>query len=130
MEKKKLGFGFFLMCAALIVAIVSVVLYGNSYVTTPEAYKFMIAAIVAGAVALIGSFFLPKVFNWCTIVAALLMAAGIAYSITVMADPIGYVISGLYEASTLTGWITYIIVAAVSWLLLLVTGFAGVAKEK
>ncbi len=130
MEKKKLGFGFFLLCAALIVAIVSVVLYGKSYVTTTNAYGFMIAAIVAGAAALVGSFFLPKVFNWCTIVAAFLMAGGFGWSITVMADPIGYVISGLYEPGTLTGWITYMVVAVIAWLLLLISGFTGVAKER
>ena len=69
--------------------------------------------------------------KWIAIiaVAALLACAGIAYSATVMADPIGYVIAGLYSMDTLTGFITFGVVALAAWLLYIVAGFTGMAKE-
>ena len=57
------------------------------------------------------------------------MAAGIAYSITVMSDPIGYFISVLYTINDLKTWITFMIVAGVSWLLYMIAGFTGMVRE-
>ena len=61
---------------------------------------------------------------------AALAAAGIGYSITVMVDAIGYVISGLYSFDTLRSWITFLVAADISLLLYIVSCFTGIAKEK
>ena len=61
--------------------------------------------------------------------AAALAACGLAFSATVMADPIGYVISGLYSADTLTGYIYFAVVAAIAWVLYLAVGFMGIENE-
>lgn len=127
MSKRKIGF--FVMCVAVIVAIVSIIIYGNSYVTSREAYIFLIAAAAVALISAVLALKLPKIFNWGAPVAAMLAAAGLAYSGTVMADPIGYVISGLYSADTLTGYISFAIVAAIAWVLYLVVGFMGMGKE-
>lgn len=121
--------GMIIMCIAVVVCIVSVILYGKSYNTTKNAYIFLIASAVVGLISALGAQKLPKLFNWGAPIAAVLACAGIAYSATVMADPIGYVIAGLYSMDTLTGFITFGVVALVAWLLYIVAGFTGMAKE-
>ena len=124
----KKSVGFFIEIIAAIVGIVSVVLYGSSLVTTQSAYIFLIAAVV---VALVGAFGAQKmpICNWAAPVAAALAAAGIGWSVTVMADPIGYVISGLYSMDDIKSWITFVVVAGIAWLLYVIAGFAGMSKE-
>ena len=114
---------------SVIAAIAATVLYRGSYNTASGSWVCLIAAVVVAAVSLIGSRGNPKICNWGAPVAAILMAAGIALSVTVMADPIGYVISGLYPSETLSGYIMFGVAACVAWMLCLITGFTGVAKE-
>ena len=127
--KQKVGFGFYVAVIAAVVGIISIVLYGSSYNTSKEAYIFLIAGIVVAAVSIAGSLAAPKIFNWGAPVAAALTACGLAYSATVMADPIGYVISGLYSFDTLTGYIRFGVLAGITLVLLMVVGFTGIAKE-
>ncbi len=126
---KKMSVGFFIMFAAIVVGIVGIIIYGGAYVTSKPAYHYMIAAAVVGAISEAGALKMPKIFNWGAPVAACLAAAGFAYSFTVMTYPIGYVISGLYASSTLTGYIIFAVVALISLLLYLIAGFTGMAKE-
>lgn len=121
--------GFYIEFAAAVVGIVSAVLYGGSMIKTKSAYIFVIAAAVVAVLSAFAATKLPKVFNWGAPLAACLMAAGIAYSITVMSDPIGYYISGLYIIEDLRGWITFMIVAGIAWLLYLIASFTGMVKE-
>ena len=114
---------------SVIAAIAATVLYRGSYNTASGSWVCLIAAVVVAAVSLIGSRGNPKICNWGAPVAAILMAAGIALSVTVMADPIGDVISGLYPSETLSGYIMFGVAACVAWMLCLITGFTGVAKE-
>ncbi|MBQ9348261.1 MAG: fibronectin type III-like domain-contianing protein, partial [Oscillibacter sp.] len=107
----------------------AVCLYRGSYNTTLGSWICLGAAVAAAAVSLMGSRDNPQVWNWGAPAAAILTAAGIALSVTVMADPIGYVISGLYPPETLTGYITFGVAACAAWLLCLITGFTGMAKE-
>ena len=125
----KISFGLIVELAAAVVGIVSVVMYGSSLVTTQNAYIFLIAAIVVAVVAAIGAQKMPKVCNWGAPIAAALCAAGIGYSITVMVDAIGYVISGLYSMDDIRTWVNFMIAAGVSLLLYIIAGFTGMAKE-
>lgn len=122
--------GFFVMCAAAIVGIVSIIMYKGAYVTSNEAYICLVAAAVVGAASAFLAPKTPKIFNWGAPVAAALAACGLAFSATVMSDPIGYVISGLYSADTLTGYIYFAVVAAIAWVLYLAVGFMGIGKEE
>ena len=124
----KKSVGFYIEILAAIVGIVSIVMYGSSMVTTQKTYVFLVAAVV---VALAGALLAPKmpICNWAAPVAAALAAAGIGWGVTVMADPIGYVISGLYTFADIQGWVIFVAVAGVAWLLYLVASFAGAAKE-
>ena len=130
MDKAKKSICFFILAAAAVVSIVSIVLYGSSYSTTPKAYGFMIAGVAVAAVSLvIGMTKGSRIANWGGAAAAALMAAGLGWSLTVMVDAIGYVISGLYQFSTLQSYITYAICAGIGWLLYLVSGFSGILKK-
>ncbi len=121
--------GFYIEFAAAVVGLVSAVLYGSSMITTKNAYVFIIAAAVVAVISAFAAGKTPKLFNWGAPVAAALMAAGIAYSITVMSDPIGYFISGLYTIDDLRTWITFMVVAGISWLLYMIAGFTGMVRE-
>ena len=130
MNKAKKSIGFFILAAAAAVSIVSIVLYGSSYSTTPKAYAFMAAAAVVAAAALVvGQMTGNRICNWAGIAAAALMAAGLGWSLTVMVDAIGYVISGLYQFSTLQSYITFAICAGIGWFLYMVSGFTGILKK-
>jgi hypothetical protein len=121
--------GFYIEFAAAVVGIVSALLYGTSMITTNKTYIFIIAAAVVAVASAFAATKMPKIFNWGAVVAAALMAAGIAYSITVMSDTIGYFISGLYTIDDLKTWITFMFVACISWLLYFIAGFFGMVKE-
>ena len=126
--KRTLGFYITLIAAAL--GVVSIIMYGSSLNTSKNAYGFMIAAAIIAVLAALGAAKFPGLCNWGAVVAAALAATGIAYSVTVMSDAIGYVISGLYSADTLSSWIRFIVVAGISWLLYVIAGFTGAAKEE
>lgn len=122
--------GFFILFAAVVVDAVAMLLYGSSYATTMNAYIWMAVAAVIGLVAAFAGSKLPAVCNWGPALAGAAMAAGVAYGATVMSDPIGYYISGLYQFSTLQPWITYTVVAVVALVLFWIAGFMGVAAEE
>ncbi|MBE6480668.1 MAG: hypothetical protein E7Z98_09260 [Olsenella sp.] len=121
--------GFFVLFAAVVVDAVAMFLYGGSYAKTQSAYIWMAVAAVIGLVAAFAGPKAPAICNWGPAVAAAAMAAGIAYGATVMSDPIGYYISGLYQFSTLQPWIIYTTVGVIALVLFLVAGFMGVASE-
>ena len=129
--KAKKSIGFFIIAVAAVVGIVGIALYGKSYSTNSKAYGFMIAAVIVAAVALVIGQVAGKaaIVNWGGVCAAALMAAGLGWSLTVMVDAIGYVISGLFQFSTLQSYITYAICAGIGWLLYLVSGFSGILKK-
>jgi hypothetical protein len=95
-----------------------------------SAYGFMAAAaVVAIAALVIGAVTGNKIANWSGFGAAVLMMAGLAWSLTVMVDAIGYVISGLYQFSLLQTYITFAICGGIAWVLFLVSSFMSVVNE-
>lgn len=122
--------GFFILFAAVVVDIVAIALYGASFTTTQDAYIWMGVAAAIGLVAAFAGSKAPAICNWGPALAAAAMAAGIAYGATVMSDAIGYTISGLYQFSALTTWITYTAVGLLALVLFWVAGFLGVASEE
>ena len=122
--------GFFILFAAVVVDAVAMLLYGASYAKTMNAYIWMAVAAVIGLVAAFAGSKMPKIANWGPALAGAAMAAGVAYGATVMSDPIGYYISGLYQFSTLQPWIIYTAVGLVALVLFWVAGFLGVASEE
>ena len=122
--------GFFILFAAVVVDAVAMLLYGASYAKTMNAYIWMAVAAVIGLVAAFAGSKMPKIANWGPALAGAAMAAGVAYGATIMSDPIGYYISGLYQFSTLQPWIIYTVVGVLALVLFWVAGFLGVAAEE
>lgn len=128
--KPATGIGFFILAAAAVIGAISIVLYGSAMNKSNSAYIFMAAAIAVAVISLIiGKVNGSGISNWGGVIAAALMACGLAWSLTVMVDAIGYVISGLYQFSLLQTYITFTIVAGIAWFLFVVSGFAGVVKK-
>lgn len=128
--KANKGIGFFVLAAAAIVSVVSIFLYGSAMNKATSAYGFMIAAAVVACAALVlGAVSGNKLANWGGALAAVLMMAGLGWSLTVMVDAIGYVISGLYQFSLLQSYITFAVCGGIAWLLFLVSSFMSVVKE-
>ena len=128
--KAKKSIGFFVLAAAAIASVVSIFLYGSAMNKATSAYGFMIAAAVVACAALVlGAVRGSKLANWGGALAAVLMMAGLGWSLTVMVDAIGYVISGLYQFSLLQSYITFAVCGGIAWLLFLVSSFMNVVKE-
>lgn len=128
--KAKKSVGFFVLAVAAIASVISIILYGSAMNKATSAYGFMIAAAVVACAALVlaavkGS----KIANWGGALAAVLMMAGLGWSLTVMVDAIGYVISGLYQFSLLQSYITFAICGGIAWLLFLISSFMNVVKD-
>ena len=128
--KAKKSVGFFVLAVAAIASVISIILYGSEMNKATSAYGFMIAAAVVACAALMlalvkGS----KIANWGGALAAVLMMAGLGWSLTVMVDAIGYVISGLYQLSLLQSYITFAICGGIAWLLFLISSFMSVVKD-
>ena len=128
--KAKKSLGFFILAAAAVVCVISIVLYGSSMNVTTKAYGFMAAAAVVAVISLVlGAVKGNKISNWGGLCAAMLMMAGLAWSLTVMVDAIGYVISGLYQFSLLNTYITFTICGGLAWVLFVIASFTGIVKN-
>ena len=128
--KAKKSVGFFVLAAAAVVSVISIILYGSAMNKATSAYGFMIAAAVVACAALVlGAVSGNKLANWGGALAAVLRMAGLGWSLTVMVDAIGYVISGLYQFSLLQSYITFAVCGGIAWLLFLVSSFMSVVKE-
>ena len=128
--KAKKSVGFFVLAVAAVVSVISIILYGSAMNKATSAYGFMIAAAVVACAALVlGAVRGSKLANWGGALAAVLMMAGLGWSLTVMVDAIGYVVSGLYQFSLLQSYITFAVCGGIAWLLFLVSSFMSVVKE-
>ena len=128
--KAKKSIGFYVLAAAAVVSVISIVLYGSAMNKATSAYGFMIAAAVVAIAALaLGVATGNKLANWGGFCAAVLMMAGLAWSLTVMVDAFGYVISGLYQFSLLNTYITFAVCGGIAWLLFVISSFMGIVKQ-
>ena len=87
------------------------------------------AAVVAIAALALGVATGNKLANWGGFCAAVLMMAGLAWSLTVMVDAIGYVISGLYQFSLLQTYITFVVCGCIAWVMFLISSFMNVVND-
>lgn len=128
--KAKKSLGFYILAAGAVITVICIVLYGSAMNKANSAYGFMVAAaVVAIAALVIGAVTGNKIANWGGFGAAVLMMAGLAWSLTVMVDAIGYVISGLYQFSLLQSYIVFAICGGIAWLLFLISSFMNIVKE-
>ena len=128
--KAKKSLGFYILAAGAVITVICIVLYGSAMNKANSAYGFMVAAaVVAIAALVIGAVTGNKIANWGGFCAAVLMMAGLAWSLTVMVDAIGYVSAGLYQFSLLQSYIVFAVCGGIAWLLFLMSSFMNVVQE-
>ena len=122
--------GFYLILLSAVLAAVSVALYTQVLLTTPMAYVWLVVGIICGVATLVASKMTDKkaLLNWGTVVMAVCVILGLAQATTSMVYPIGYVISGLYQFSSIQSYIVFMVVGSVAWLSSVFAGFLGVMK--
>ena len=130
MKNKVSYFGFVLVAAATVLAVVSAVLYKFSYATVGTTVVLLVLTAVAGAIALALAVALGKeIPNLFVVAQAVLAMAALAMSIAPMVNEIGLVYAGLDPMSNLTGYIVFVAFAGVTWVIALLASFCGITKK-
>lgn len=120
---KNKAIGTYFALAAAVLSIVAIILYGGAYLKVTPPYIWLVVAAVAGIASL-------KLGGWGAAIGACASALAMTTSTNVMLDPVGYVVSGLYQMDTLTGWITFMVVCAVAMLIFIIAGFLKFDKAE
>lgn len=127
---KNKALGSYLACAAAVLSLVAVIVY--SFVGLKEA---SVTGLLIGAIVLAAaSFVLSKLVENSWIVALLPVATTAVLTLAVgnafipMVDQLGFVVSGLDPFSTIAGFVTYVVIAAVAMLVSLVSCFVSFEK--
>ena len=128
-EEGRRHFGWLLALLAALAGGGSLYLYRNAYNTSGLAWICLITALAVLLICTVAARWLPKFYNWGAPLSAALAAGGLALSATVMADPVGYALAGLYPVSALTGYLAFLIAAFAAWFLYLLCGFVGLGRE-
>ena len=129
LENKSIGF--YISSLGALAALVSLFLYRG--VNRAETYIVILLGVIA-ALQVIGAVLLAFVKNCIflsliTTVNAVLAAAALTNSFFTQVDAIGYVVSGLYDFSTIQPFITAVIPMAVTLVLYIVASYSGLEKE-
>ena len=129
MNKKSLGF--YLSIVSAIIMIAGIIIYTQVMITSPYAYVFLVLSLLTscGAVVMSSKLDNAAVVNLFAVCAAVFTIFALAFATTSMVYPIGYVISGLYQFSSIQTFIIFAIVVGVGWLFNLISGFAGIVKK-
>ena len=126
----KKTFGFYLSVIACVLALVSVILYGsaaNQMSIVPPliwaAIAMEILLIVCSAV--IGN---KNILNLSVVISAVLMGLALAHSFSSQLDALGYVYAGLYTMDQIMGFVRFVVVCAISYLLFIICSFMDLGK--
>ena len=124
-------FGFLLIAASTVLAIVSIFLYNMALFRVNATTILLVVAAVAGvATLLLANSLGREISNFCVVVHTVLLMAALAVSIAPMVNEMGLVYAGLDPVSNLTGYFIFAAFVAVAWLLALVVSFTGIAKKQ
>ena len=117
---KSKGIGAYLSLAAGILAVVAMILYNKVLLQVSAPAGCLIAVIVIS----LAVFFLEGEWTgWLTALQASLLMLAFMTSLNVMLDPIGYVVSGLYQYSDIASFVAFGVVVGVAMLCAMVGGF-------
>lgn len=129
-NNKKITLGFVLAAASTVLSAVCAFLYKSALMKDSRTYIFLIAAVAAGALALILARTMGKeIPNLVLAAHAILLMAALGISIAPMVNEMGLVFAGLNPQTNLSGFITYAVAAGIAWLISVVASFAGVTGE-
>ena len=129
MTKKTLGF--YLSALSAVLALVSVILYGNVSLTNGLVRPLLIISVVLSVLILAvtavkgklpGSDLLP-------VVCAALCMGAVGVSIAPMANTVVFAILGMSPMSSAQGYLVFAGVGLAAWLVSVVAAFPGIAKK-
>ena len=124
MTKKTLGF--YLSAISAVLALVSVILYGNVFATDGMVRPLLIVSIVAALTAVKGKF--PG-GNLLPVLSAVLVMGGVASSFGPMANTVVFEALGMYTTTYSQAYFTFVGVGAAAWVVSVIAAFSGIAKK-
>ena len=127
-EKKS---GFYLVIAAAILLLASLVIYRNVLSQMQIVYVLSVITVVIAVLAFVGEKVLGanELLNWVAPLNAVITALTAIISCSVMLDAFGYVVSGLYQFSQIQSYVIYAVVVIIAIVLNVAAGFTGIVEE-
>lgn len=128
-NKRKPAVAFYFTVAGIILTAAGILLYTTVIRTATAPYFLLAAALVIGILGLgialkTGS----ELSEWAPVAAAVLVALGLGKSASMMVDPIGWAISGLYQFSDIASYVYFLIVGGIAVTLFVIAGFMKMTK--
>ena len=131
MNSKKMTPGFVLVAVTTILALVCTFLYKSAMIQNSLTYVLMIAAAVAGALALVLAMVKgQEIANFVAMLHTILIMVAIGNSIAPMVNEMGLVFAGLNPTTNLTGFLTFVVVSCIAWLISVIASFMGIIKQE
>ena len=123
--------GFYLMCAAAVLSLISMVIYRTVLSQMKIVYGLSIipAIITILIVVIVKALGEKEVLNWAAAVNAVITALTAIISCSIMLDAFGYVVSGLYQFSQIRSYVIYAVVVVIAMILNVAAGFTGIVGE-
>lgn len=128
---KEKGIGLYLATAAAVLALIAVILYSSAADSSGDIVVLLVIGLLVLAGVIVASFF--KNVHWLNLgffVAAVLFTFGLVLSLSAQINQIGYVVAGLDPYSTISTYVTSLILGIVALLLTIAASFFGLQKTK
>ena len=124
--------GFYITVVATVLAIVGLVMYFSVSGQAAEVIPLFIAAVVVEAALIVLSKVIGNkpVLNLASSINAVLLGFALVQSFNPQLDAIGYVVSGLYTYDQISGFVNFVIVAAIAFVLYIIASFMSLGKQK
>lgn len=124
--------GFYITVLATVLAIVGLVMYISVSGKAAEVIPLFIAAIVVEIALVVLSKVIGNkpALNLASSINAVLLGFALVQSFNPQLDAIGYVVSGLYTYDQISGFVNFVIVAAIAFVLYIIASFMSLGKQK
>ena len=124
--------GFYISIVACVLAAVALVLYLFTSGALALVIGLLVAVICVEVLLIVASKVIGNkpVLNLASSINAVLLGFAIVTSFNPQLDPIGYVVSGLYTFDQIRGFVNFVIVVAISFLLYIAASFMTLGKQQ
>ena len=125
MTKKTLGF--YLSAISAVLALVSVILYGNVFATSGSVRPLLMVSVAVLALTAVKGKFPGG--NLLPVLSAVLVMGGVASSFGPMANTVVFEALGMYTTTYSQAYFTFVGVGAAAWVVSVIAAFSGIAKK-
>lgn len=123
--------GFYVSAVACVLTLIGLILYGSAANQLPIVRTLLIIVLAVEALAFILSLGKFRPFlNLSMPICAVLMAAMLILSFSTQLDALGYAVAGLYTMDQVMPFIRFAAVAAVAFLLFIVSSFMQYGRQE